>query len=60
MWQKIKEYFQQVVSELRKTTWPSKEATKNMTILVLLSVAFLALFIGLVDFFLQKIMTVLL
>jgi len=60
MWQKIKNYFQQVISELRKTTWPSKAATKNMTVLVLVVVALLAAFLALADFLLQKVMTLLL
>jgi preprotein translocase subunit SecE len=59
MWQKIRQYFQEVISELKKTSWPTKAATKDMTVLVLVSVGLLAAFLGLIDFLLQKILTIL-
>lgn len=59
MFTKIKEYFREVVSQLKQTTWPSKEATKNMTLLVILVATLLALYLGGIDFLLQKIMGVL-
>ena len=46
---KIKQFLQEVMSEMRKTSWPkSKELTKY-TIVVITTVIFLALFFVLVD-----------
>lgn len=56
---KIKKYFSEVLSELKQTTWPTKANTKNMTLLVVLVAALLALYLGGIDFLLQKIMGVL-
>jgi len=59
MLNKIKKYFSEVIIELKQTTWPSKANTKNMTLLVFLVAALLALYLGGIDFLLQKIMGVL-
>lgn len=59
MFTKIKEYFREVISQLKQTTWPSKEKTKNMTLLVILVATLLALYLGGIDFLLQEIMGVL-
>lgn len=56
---KIKKYFSEVITELKQTTWPSKANTKNMTLLVVLVATLLALYLGGIDFLLQKIMGVL-
>ena len=56
MFKKIQKYFKEVLAEIRKTSWPKKEDSKNMTILVVVVVAILALYLGGVDFLLQKIM----
>jgi len=56
---KIKEYFREVISQLKQTTWPTKGATKNMTLLVILVAALLALYLGGIDFLLQKLMGIL-
>mgnify|MGYP000903228683 CR=1 FL=1 len=56
---KISQYFREVIVELKQTTWPSKITTKNMTLLVVLVAALLALYLGGIDFLLQKIMGIL-
>ena len=46
---KIKQFLQEVMSEMRKTSWPkSKELTKY-TIVVITTVIFVAIFVVLVD-----------
>ena len=60
MLQKITHYFQEVLTELKQTTWPSKDATKQMTMLVIAVAALIALYLGGIDFLLQKLMEVLL
>jgi preprotein translocase subunit SecE len=59
MFTKIKEYFREVIAQLKQTTWPTKESTKNMTLLVVCVAALLALYLGGIDFLLQKIMGIL-
>ena len=59
MFTKIKEYFREVISQLKQTTWPSKANTKNMTLLVILVATLLAIYLGGIDFLLQEIMGVL-
>lgn len=56
MFKKIQKYFKEVLAEIRKTSWPKQEDSKNMTILVIVVVLLLALYLGGVDFLLQKIM----
>ena len=56
MFTKIKSYFQEVISELKQTSWPSKNDTQNMTILVIAVAILLAFYLGGIDFLLQKIM----
>ena len=56
MFKKIQKYFREVLAEIRKTSWPKKEDSKNMTILVIVIVIILALYLGGIDFILQKIM----
>ena len=52
MIQRIKKFSQEVRVELAKVSWTSKEELWASTIVVLASVAILALFIGLCDFLL--------
>jgi preprotein translocase subunit SecE len=56
---KIKKYFQEVLTEIKNTTWPTKTNTKNMTLLVVAVAILIALYLGGIDFLLQKIMGVL-
>ena len=56
MFKKIQKYFKEVLAEIRKTSWPKKEDSKNMTILVIVVVFMIALYLGGIDFLLQKIM----
>lgn len=50
MVKKIKTYLINVAAELKKVTFPSKEATKQMTILVIALSTVLALYVAFVDF----------
>ena len=55
MWQAIKKYLLEVKTEIGKTTWPDKETTKNLSILVVVVSLLLALYVGVFDFILQKL-----
>ncbi len=55
MLQAIKKYLSEVKTELSKTSWPNKQTTKNLSILVVVVSLFLAIYIGFFDFILQKL-----
>lgn len=52
---KLKDYLNEVIRELKKVTWPSKQQTANKTILVLVVGILLAIYLGGLDFFLQQL-----
>ncbi|NTU96208.1 MAG: preprotein translocase subunit SecE [Chlorobiaceae bacterium] len=46
---KVNQYYRDVVSEMRKVIWPTKEETKDLTVVVLTVSGILALFTFVVD-----------
>ena len=54
------QFLSEVKSEVKKVTWPSKKEALGGTAVVLLVVFFMALFLGLVDLLLSKIVATLL
>jgi preprotein translocase subunit SecE len=50
-----KQFLQEVYGELRKVVWPSWRETRAATIVVLVLVALVSVFLGLVDFTLSQI-----
>ncbi len=52
---RIKKFMQEVRIELSKVTWTSREELWGSTLIVIVSVAFLTLFIGICDFFLARL-----
>ncbi len=56
MLQAIRNYFREVQTQLQQTSWPSQQTTRSMTLLVIAVAAFLTLYLGGIDFLLQKIM----
>ena len=48
--------YQEVVSEMRKVTWPDQAQLKDTTIKILIFVLFVAAVIGLLDVILQGIL----
>ncbi len=53
---KAGQYYRDVISEMRKVIWPSKEEIKEMTIVVLTVSGILALFTFLVDWVINFVM----
>ena len=49
-------FYQEVVTELRKVTWPDREQLKDTTIKTLIFVLFIAAVLGVVDLLLQLIL----
>lgn len=52
---KLVQYFKDSKNEIKKVTWPTKKEIKQHTVLVIIISLAVALFLGLVDFFLTKI-----
>ncbi|MCI6672927.1 MAG: preprotein translocase subunit SecE [Sphaerochaetaceae bacterium] len=52
---KLIQYFKDCRSELRKVVWPSKENVASSTKVVVISTVLVAVFLGLVDFVLLKL-----
>ena len=46
---RIRQYFQESWSELKKVTWPTREHVRNLTILVFVISAFFGVYIGFFD-----------
>jgi preprotein translocase subunit SecE len=55
----VKEYFREVYREARRVTWPSRKDTVKGTYIILVTVVIAALFLGIVDIALAKIIRVL-
>ena len=56
----VKEYFREVYLEAKRVTWPSKKDAIKGTYIVLITVTIAALFLGVVDIGLAKIIQILL
>jgi preprotein translocase subunit SecE len=48
-YEKIRTFFKEVKIELKKVTWPNREAIKTYTIVVLIVVFVISLYIGVID-----------
>ena len=47
---RFRRYFDEVWSELKKVSWPTREQVRNLTVLVFLISAIIGVFIAAVDF----------
>jgi preprotein translocase subunit SecE len=50
IFKRIAKFFREVISELRKVIWPNRKQMITYTTVVLVFVAFMVLFIGVLDF----------
>ena len=46
----ITRYFRETIGELRKVSWPTRKEATNLTIVVLIVIAMMSTFLGLLDF----------
>lgn len=53
---RIATFYQEVVTEMRKVTWPDRDQLKDTTIKILIFVLFIAAILGVVDLILQLIL----
>ena len=53
---KAANFYQEVVAEMRKVTWPDREQLKDTTIKIIIFVLFIGAILGIVDVILQLIL----
>jgi len=56
--QRLIQFLREVWIELQKVAWPNWEELKSSTVVVVIAVILIAIFIGVVDFGLSRIMRV--
>ena len=54
---KINVFIKEAMAELKKVIWPTKKDLKNSTIVVISTIIIASIFIGLVDIFFTKALT---
>jgi len=47
---RVQRYYRETIGELRKVTWPTRQEATNLTIVVLIVIAAMSAFLGLLDF----------
>ena len=53
---RFRRFLEEAWSELRKVTWPTREQTRNLTVLVFVVSAAFGLFIGFFDFLWSRVL----
>lgn len=54
---KINNFIKEAIAELKKVIWPNKKELKKSTIVVISTIIIASIFIGLVDLFFTKALT---
>ncbi len=54
---KINNFIKEAIAELKKVVWPTRKDLKNSTIVVISTIIIVSIFIGLVDIFFTKTLT---
>jgi len=57
-WKAAKQFFREVRVELKKVTWPSRKETIASTSVVLITVILVAVFLGIVDLGLSRLIKI--
>ena len=60
VYQRIKAYLAEVWAEMAKVSWPTRQEIRGATVVVLITVAVLTVFIGVVDLVLNRLLKVIL
>ena len=47
---RVQRYYRETIGELRKVTWPTRQEATSLTIVVLIVIAAMSAFLGLLDF----------
>jgi preprotein translocase SecE subunit len=51
----IVKYFYETRAELRKVTWPTREETQNLTLIIVTATVAMAIFLGTLDYIFQVV-----
>ena len=54
---RVTTFLSEVKSELKKVSWPTRDELKASTVVVIIATFLLGIYIGIIDFFLSKIIT---
>lgn len=57
---RVQRYFRETIGELRKVSWPTRTEAQNLTIVVLIVIAVMSSFLGLLDFIFSKLVALIL
>jgi preprotein translocase subunit SecE len=60
IFQKVMQFFSEAKTELKKVTWPSRKQTLASTSVVIIIVLIVAIYLGIVDYVLAKLMKLIL
>lgn len=58
--QRIKKFFSDVIREMRKVSWPKRHELTRYTVTVIATVAFFAIFFGVLDLGISKLIRLIL
>jgi preprotein translocase subunit SecE len=53
---RIRRYFAESYSELKKVTWPTRDQVRNLTVLVFVISAFFGVYLGFLDFLWSRVL----
>jgi preprotein translocase subunit SecE len=53
---RIRTYFGEVVAELRKVVWPTREETRRLTVMVIIIAGSIGIFLGVMDYAFTRLM----
>ena len=60
LFQKLINFIKESRAELRKVTWPNRKQLISSTVVVIITVALIAVFLGIVDLIFSRIVTIIL
>lgn len=55
---RIRAYFGEIIAELRKVVWPTREETRRLTVMVIIVAGAVGILLGVMDYAFTRIMEV--
>ncbi|MEJ2262249.1 MAG: preprotein translocase subunit SecE [Anaerolineales bacterium] len=56
----VQRFFRETMGELRKVSWPTRQEATNLTVIVLIVIAAMSVFMGVLDFIYTRVFILLL
>ena len=56
----VQRFFRETMGELRKVSWPTRQEATNLTVIVLIVIAAMSVFMGILDFIYTRVFILLL